>query len=352
MTFITSNTYISRTEHDNEEISMAMQIISINPKSDKPKFLQIVDSISQAISNGQLNVGDGLPSVNQIIKDFKLSRDTVFKAYSELKERGIVDSVPNKGYFVSTGVKKVFLLLDTIKAYKEVLYADFKKGLPENYAHTVQFHHYDIDAFKRFVQDSIGKFSKYIIMPFDNPEVKDVLSKIPKDKLLILDWKTNNSNCKNYLYQDFGEALYNSLDSGINLIKKYDEFVFLYPEYTNHPYESVEYFKKFCKDNQIKHSVEYNSEDLNIKAGKVYISVSDRILGKSLEQIKERKLTLGKDVGFISYNETPMKQFIYNGITVVSTDFGLLGQKAAEFVRIKDEMNYCVPTKLTIRKSL
>lgn len=331
---------------------MAKQIIVINPASEKPKFLQIVDSISQAIANGQLKVGDNLPSVNQIINDFSLSRDTVFKAYKELKERGVVDSVPNKGYFVSTGVKKVFLLLDTIKAYKEVLYGEFEKGLPENYAHTVQFHHYDINAFKGFVQDAIGKYSKYIIMPFDNPEANEVLRKLPKDKLLILDLKAKGIDCNNFLYQDFGQALYSSLETGVDLIKKYDEFVFLYPEFTNHPHESVEFFKKFCKGNKIKYSVEYNSEDLDIQSGKLYMSVSDRMLGRSLEQAKERNLVFGKDIGFISYNETPMKQFIDKGISVVSTDFEELGRKAAEFVRSNEIMNYVVPTKLVIRESL
>ena len=41
-----------------------------------------------------------LPSVNQIMNECQLSRDTVFKAYAELKKRGVVESVPNRGYFV------------------------------------------------------------------------------------------------------------------------------------------------------------------------------------------------------------------------------------------------------------
>ena len=146
--------------------------------------------------------------------------------------------------------------------------------------------------------------------------------------------------------------MYNSLSSGISLIKEYKEFVFLYPEYTNHPYESVEYFKNFCTDNDIKFSVQYSSDELEIKKGNVYLSVSDRILGKSLEQAKIKNLILGTDIGFISYNETPMKQFVDKGITVVSTDFKILGQKAAEFVLSNKKMNICVDTKLLIRGSL
>jgi DNA-binding LacI/PurR family transcriptional regulator len=29
----------------------------------------------------------------------------------------------------------------------------------------------------------------------------------------------------------------------------------------------------------------------------------------------------------ISYNETPMKKYVKNGITVISTDFQMMGQK-------------------------
>jgi hypothetical protein len=39
-----------------------------------------------------------------------------------------------------------------------------------------------------------------------------------------------------------------------------------------------------------------------------------------LERSKPTKLKVGKDVGIISYNETPWKQFILDGIITISTD--------------------------------
>ena len=41
-----------------------------------------------------------MPSINQLSRDYKVSRDTVFKAFIDLKERGIIDSTPGKGYYV------------------------------------------------------------------------------------------------------------------------------------------------------------------------------------------------------------------------------------------------------------
>ena len=93
----------------------------INHESDIPKYQQIVNAINDGISKDVISIGDSLPSVNSVCKDYKLSRDTVFKAYSILKEDGVIDAVPNKGYYVASKTKKVLLVLDTLKAYKELL---------------------------------------------------------------------------------------------------------------------------------------------------------------------------------------------------------------------------------------
>ena len=80
--------------------------------------------------------------------------------------------------------------------------------------------------------------------------------------------------------------------------------------------------------------------------------VPDFFLGQFLEQCQEKNLEPGKDVGFLSYNETPMKKFIYKGISVVSTDFKALGLKAAEFITKGETMQQYVTTELILRQSL
>jgi len=169
-------------------------------------FQQLVDAIVNSISQNQLKSGEMLPSVNQIMNECQVSRDTVFKAYAELKKRGVVESVPNRGYFVVKNITKVFLFLDTFKAYKEVLYGSFLKNLPKNIGIDLHFHHYNIDVFEKIILDSIGRYSKYIIMNFDHPKVQKIIKKIPNDQLLIIDWKINSEENQSAVYQDFGEA--------------------------------------------------------------------------------------------------------------------------------------------------
>ena len=316
------------------------------------KYLQIVIIINHTIAENKLFVGDHLPSVNNRCKQHNVSRDTVFKAYRVLKNQGVVDSVPSKGYFIAKATSKVFLFLDTFKAYKEVLYDSFKKNLPKDVFADVYFHHYNIDLFKRQIEESKGKYAKYVIMPFDHPKMKNILDMIPDDKLLIIDFNIHFKPTNNILYQNFDTAVYDGLSSVLSKIKQYKKFVFLYPEYSDHPYSSVLFFEKFCKDYNISHSVLTDSSNFNVEAGTAYFSVSDRMLGRFLEQCRSKNLEPGKDTGIISYNDTPMKKFIYKGITVISTDFYEMGKKAVEFVINNDKMRYCVPTKVHIRESL
>ena len=53
---------------------------TVDQNSNVLKFQQLVDAIVDSISREQLKQGDMLPSVNQIMKECQLSRDTVFKA--------------------------------------------------------------------------------------------------------------------------------------------------------------------------------------------------------------------------------------------------------------------------------
>ncbi len=324
----------------------------INPNSDIPKFRQILDSVNNAISEDKLHEGDQLPSVNIICQKYKLSRDTVFKAYSILKEEGIIESVPNKGYFIARELRKVFLFLDTFKAYKEVLYGEFVRHLPKNVIADVHFHHYKIDVFRTLLNESKNRYTKYIVMPFDHPEMTDILKELPADKTLIIDWNIHAPTAANKLYQDFGAAVTTALEEANHLLQKYQKQILVYPKFTYHPYATVKHFKAFCQQKDYKHAVLEETETLNVKAGHMYFSVSDRMLGNILEQCREKKLEPGKDVGILSYNETPMKKFIYKGISVISTDFKQMGLKAAEFASNDMHMDYCIPTRVYFRESL
>ena len=74
--------------------------------------------------------------------------------------------------------------------------------------------------------------------------------------------------------------------------------------------------------------------------------------GRIFEKILALKLKVGEQVGVISYNETPLKKIILNGITTISTDFQLMGEKAAELILKQSTDHIEAPFKLTLRASL
>ena len=325
---------------------------NINSQSNTLKYIQLVDVIVNAINENTLSEGDMLPSVNDLVKTASISRDTVFKAYTELKNRGVIESVPNRGYFVSRSRNKVLLFLDTFKAYKEVLYDGFRANLPENISVDLHFHHYNIEVLKHIINDTIGKYSHYIVMNFDHPKMEEVINVIPSDKLLVIDWNIHANESNSFVCQDFGQPVYDIFTQYVEEVKKYSRFIFLYPEkMTYHPKESIVNFERFCNNNNINYLVMKDPKNVDIQRGDLYLLVSDRTLATILDQSTVKNFEIGKDFGIISYNETPMKRFVKDGITVISTDFTLMGRKAAEFVMNPGPLKYVVPTQLIQRKS-
>gem|GEM_PF-7492 len=340
--------FVTRTDQN----SMFNFNLNINPQSNTLKYVQLVDAIANAIKEGTLTEGDVLPSVNDLVKNASLSRDTVFKAYTELKNRGLVESVPNRGYFISSNRNRVLLFLDTFKAYKEVLYDGFRADLPENISVDLNFHHYNIDVFESIIDDCIGKYSYYIVMNFDHPEIERIINKIPQDKLLVIDWNIHSNENHSYVCQDFGQIVYDIFSDNADKIKSYKRFIYLYPEkMTFHPKTSIDNFIRFCDDYGINSMVETDPKNIDIQKGDLYLLVSDRTLAMLLDQATSNGFEIGKYFGIISYNETPMKKYVKEGITVISTDFTQMGKKAAEFVLNPGPLKYVVPTQLINRKS-
>ncbi|GAA4814533.1 GntR family transcriptional regulator [Litoribaculum gwangyangense] len=320
--------------------------------NDIPLYKKIFNAFRESIETNSLKSGDSIPSINEFSKDYKISRDTVFKAYTLLKNEGFIKSTPNKGYYITDSKIKVLLLISTFKSYKEVLYHSFMQNLPNNVIVDLQFHHYSVKNFKSMLDIQNGKYYKYIVMGFDHPEVKKALSKIDERRLLLIDWDLHSKKVSNFIFQDFGQGFYNCLVEALPLFKKYKAINFIYPEFTYHPWESVIYFKKFCQTHNLTFDVIKSSKNFIVNKDTAYITVNDRMLYELLDQCLNYNFELGKDVGVLSYNETPIKRFTYKGISVVSVDFKDFGVKAAEFVTSDSKIQTYLPTQLILRESL
>jgi DNA-binding LacI/PurR family transcriptional regulator len=290
--------------------------------------------------------------VNQLSNESGFSRDTVFKSYNILKKRNIIESAPQKGYYVASESFRVFMLLDDFSAFKEQLYNAFRQNLPETYSVDLWFHHYNTEIFHQLIQNSLGRYSLYVVMNIDNKSIDPILNKIDANKLLILDMG-NPGNNLNFLLQDFNTAVVSCLSQGLPAIQKYNEFILIYSEKkTPHPVETVSGFRKFCKINKIKHRISDKFDEKQLRSGQLYMVIKDIELVEIIKAGLKKGFQLGKDFGVISYNDTPMKEIVEGGVTVISTDFRKMGELAAGFVKNKQKLQEILPTSLILRQSL
>tara|TARA_R110002050_G_scaffold39757_1_gene97433 strand:+ start:7437 stop:7661 length:225 start_codon:yes stop_codon:yes gene_type:complete len=71
-----------------------------------------------------------------------------------------------------------------------------------------------------------------------------------------------------------------------------------------------------------------------------------------IKKIKEDKLTLSKDIGIISYNDTLLKEIVEGGITTISTDFNIMGERLAQMILHKEQLQIENINALILRNSL
>jgi DNA-binding transcriptional regulator YhcF (GntR family) len=334
---------------------MTRRIIFIDSKSSKPKYRQIIDSVYRAIEVHSLRNGDKVPSINEICADFKLSRDTVMVAFNELKAKGVLISQPGKGYYIaSTEIKhdeRIFVLFDELNAFKEDLYNSLMDSLKGRANVEVFFHHFNYKLFKNLIAESVGKYTAYVIMPATFDNTQHLYSKIPSNKIFILD--RLKSDLKRYpvVCQDFESDFYDALVEGYSLLKKYRKLVFVNPG-GKEPIERIAAFDRFCSEHKFTCEVVKSLNGIRPSLYEAYFLTSDRDLVELVKIAKYYKYKLGKKFGIVSFNDTMLKEVVGGGITTISTDFVEMGKTLAEMVLERKTGQVRNPSKLIIRNSL
>jgi len=301
-----------------------------------PKYRQIINSIYAAISRGELKLGDKIPSLNQICSEFDLSRDTVMVAFNELKAKGIITSTPGKGYYInSIEIKvdqKIFVLFDELNVFKEDLYTSFLNSLDAQSTIDIYFHHFNYQVFKDLISNSVGKYTSYVIMPATFDFTSDIINKLPKDKVYILDRKKDDLKDYPVVYQDFEQDVYDALKHSLDLLKKYTKLIMIFPG-GKEPEGRLFGFERFCDEEGFDSESIRNVLNREMKRGEAYFVPSDRDLVRLVKMAAEKNLKLGTDVGIVSFNDTVLKEVVADGITTISTDFKVMGKTLAQMIQ-------------------
>jgi DNA-binding transcriptional regulator YhcF (GntR family) len=305
-------------------------------QSTKSKKNAIVEGILDAIRHKALAQGDPLPSVNRLMQRFGVARMTVVKALNILKEKGIIVSEDKIGFFIKdTNVKrelKVFLFLNGFHAYHEIIYESIMEGISgKDITIDLYFHHCNSRIFKTVITENLGSYGLYVVSGFDDPQVISVLSKIPPNKLLQIIREPVLEGVSSII-QDFYSGLKRSLENLKERLSKYQRFVLVFPQRKGHPEKIKTAFAEFCAEIGIEHQIEKKVTLELISIGTAFWVIEDSDLISLIKICGELHLILGQDLGILSYNETPMKEIIRDGISVVSVDFVKLGQSVSRFI--------------------
>jgi DNA-binding transcriptional regulator YhcF (GntR family) len=335
-------------------------IINIDEHSITAKYVQLTNAIVQAIELGKLEKDFLLPSINEMSYELDISRDTVEKAYRKLKTLGVVGSIPGRGYFISkTDFKqsiKVFLIFNKLSAHKKIIYDSIVRVLGEKAAIDFYIYNNDFNLFKKLIQSRKEDYTHYVIIPHfveGSDQANEIINEIKGGQLILLD-KLIPGILRNYsaVYENFEQDIYGALKEALPKLQKYQRLKIVFPAYNYFPDEILKGFHAFCHEYAFEYKVIYDIAAESIEEGDVFINLVEDDLVVLLGKVQHSKFEVGNHIGIISYNETPWKEFILNGITTISTDFKKMGELTAQMILNNEKSHIEVPFSVTLRKSL
>jgi hypothetical protein len=227
--------------------------------------------------------------------------------------------------------------------------------MPEDAIIDLQVHHSDALVLEKIITENLGKYDHYVVMPHlktETSSVKEVINKIPKEKLILvnkdLDGIEGDYAC---VYEDFEMDIYHGLFSGLNEIRKFHKLYLVFPTINYYCAGIKKGFVRFCGAEDFHWEI-IDSVKTEIKKGELYIVIEESDLVDVIKQARNKNMELGWDVGVISYNNSPFKEILAGGISVLSTDFEKMGSTIADIIINKKKEKVKNPFSFLIRDSI
>ena len=125
-------------------------LFQLNFKSAKAVYLQLVDQVKAAAASGAVRDGDPLPGIRPLAEELRVNRNTIAKAYAELENQGIIETISGKGCFVRANGSPL---------RKEVRRKQLAEAIDEA---VVRAHHLQIgkDVFLQVAEDRFDEFAR------------------------------------------------------------------------------------------------------------------------------------------------------------------------------------------------
>ncbi|PKL78512.1 MAG: GntR family transcriptional regulator [Candidatus Melainabacteria bacterium HGW-Melainabacteria-1] len=121
-----------------------MTMLTIDPQSGTPIYLQLMSQIRHAIAMGVFLPGDALPTIRELALQLRVNPNTVAKAIRELEREGVLVTRVGKGSFVS----------DAAPAQAERDRKDKGKSLASQFGQDMHWLGYDCPSAVKLVEET------------------------------------------------------------------------------------------------------------------------------------------------------------------------------------------------------
>lgn len=320
----------------------------INQSGGTPVYKQLIQQFEKNIRTGKLAAGEIVPSMNDLAKELDISRETVKKVYSILRDRGFLEPHQGKGFYVKGNDDSrrttILILFDKMSIYKQTLLNTFIEEAGENVEPTILLHNQNLDLYEYYLDLYLDQFDYYIVtphFPLDKESRKRMLkltSRIPNRKMILLDNLPGELKGNfGAVYQDFENDAFDGLSPGLQKLKKSGRLNVITLPSSMYGEMVCKAVDRFCRTNGI--DVRYFTEPpTEIHRNDTFLIVSSQLetgISDLADNIRACKLKIGKDVFIISYNEFPLNKVVLGGLTTISADFTMMGRLAAQMISEK-----------------
>lgn len=330
-----------------------------NKDPSKHKYLQLANYIIKEIHDRNLKIGDQLPSVNQFSESLKISKSTVMAGLIYLSEKGIIESVYRKGYFIKSdhieNSFKVFFLMDQLTVFKEEIYSSFYNTVKSKALVDVFFHNYNDILFDKLILENINNYTHFVIIPNLKSDKSEILNQIPAKKRIVLDFNYDKlEGDYGLVYQDFQVDIFQALSQLQEQVAKYKRIILVSPKNAFYGKFVKSGVVKFCKKFDYEFDFIDGIKGYDIQVGDCFVTLNrnDKDDVDLIKFAQSERLELGRDLGLLSYNDYYYKEVLGGGISVISTDFHEMGKLAAEMILTNNFHKIRNKNILRIRNSL
>lgn len=220
----------------------------------------------------------------------------------------------------------------------------------------LHIHQSDSRILEKIIMEHLGKYDHYVIMPHlqeETSQIQAAINRIPKDRLLLLNRNMDGIHgAYGCVYEDFEHDIYTALYTGIDAIRKYQKMILVFPTASHYCAGIIRGFNRFCSDETFESEVIECASERCVKPGELYIVIEETDLVEVIKKAAAKNLRLGRSVGIIAYNDSPFKEILAGGISVLSTDFFQMGKTMADMVRTYSRERVKNPFRLIMRSSV